>query len=47
VTPATRHVVYEVDLKELGYGPEPFAIADANMYADGRHVVFSATCRCG
>jgi 3-hydroxymyristoyl/3-hydroxydecanoyl-(acyl carrier protein) dehydratase len=39
VTPATRHVLYEVDLKELGYGPQPFAIADANMYADGRHIV--------
>jgi acyl transferase domain-containing protein/3-hydroxymyristoyl/3-hydroxydecanoyl-(acyl carrier protein) dehydratase len=39
VTPATRQVVYEVDLKELGYGPQPFAIADANMYADGRHIV--------
>ena len=39
VTPATRHVVYEVDLKELGYGPQPFAIADAAMYADGHHIV--------
>jgi acyl transferase domain-containing protein/3-hydroxymyristoyl/3-hydroxydecanoyl-(acyl carrier protein) dehydratase len=39
VTPATRRVVYEVDLKELGYGPQPFVIADANMYADGHHIV--------
>jgi 3-hydroxymyristoyl/3-hydroxydecanoyl-(acyl carrier protein) dehydratase len=39
VTPATRRVVYEVDIKELGYGPQPFAIADANMYADGHHIV--------
>jgi acyl transferase domain-containing protein/3-hydroxymyristoyl/3-hydroxydecanoyl-(acyl carrier protein) dehydratase len=39
VTPATRRVIYEVDIKELGYGPQPFAIADANMYADGRHIV--------
>ncbi len=39
VTPATRRVVYEVDIKELGYGPQPFVIADANMYADGRHIV--------
>ncbi|MGE5256399.1 MAG: beta-ketoacyl synthase N-terminal-like domain-containing protein [Hyphomicrobiales bacterium] len=39
VTPTTRRVVYEVDLKELGYGPQPFVIADANMYADGRHIV--------
>jgi 3-hydroxymyristoyl/3-hydroxydecanoyl-(acyl carrier protein) dehydratase len=39
VTPATRRVVYEVDIKELGYGPQPFVIADANMYADGHHIV--------
>jgi 3-oxoacyl-(acyl-carrier-protein) synthase/3-hydroxymyristoyl/3-hydroxydecanoyl-(acyl carrier protein) dehydratase len=39
VTPATRRVVYEVDLKELGYGPQPFAVADANMYADGHYIV--------
>jgi 3-hydroxymyristoyl/3-hydroxydecanoyl-(acyl carrier protein) dehydratase len=39
VTPATRRVVYEVDIKELGYGPEPFAIADASMYADGHPIV--------
>jgi len=39
VTPETRHVIYEVDVKQLGYGPQPFVIADANMYADGRHIV--------
>ena len=39
VTPQTRHVVYEVDIKELGYEPQPFAVADANMIADGRHIV--------
>ena len=39
VTPATRQVVYEVDLKELGYRPEPYVIADANMYADGHPIV--------
>jgi acyl transferase domain-containing protein/3-hydroxymyristoyl/3-hydroxydecanoyl-(acyl carrier protein) dehydratase len=39
VTPATRKVIYEVDIKELGCGPQPFAIADANMYADGRPIV--------
>ena len=39
VTPQTRHVVYEVDIKELGYGPQPFAVADANMIADDRHIV--------
>jgi acyl transferase domain-containing protein/3-hydroxymyristoyl/3-hydroxydecanoyl-(acyl carrier protein) dehydratase len=39
VTPATRRVIYAVDIKELGYGPQPFVIADADMYADGRHIV--------
>lgn len=39
VTPDTKKVVYEVEIKELGYGPEPFAIADAHMYADGHRIV--------
>ena len=39
VTPRTRRVVYQVDLKELGYGPQPYAVADADMLADGRHIV--------
>ncbi|NNK84108.1 MAG: type I polyketide synthase, partial [Desulfobacterales bacterium] len=39
VTPKTRHVIYEADLKNLGYAPEPYVIADANIYADGHHIV--------
>lgn len=39
VTPQTRRVIYEVDIKELGYGPEPYAIADAHMVADERTIV--------
>jgi len=39
VTPATRRVIYEVDLKELGFRPEPYVIADADMFADGRPIV--------
>ncbi len=39
VTPQTRRVIYEVDIKELGYGPEPYALADAHMVADGRTIV--------
>ncbi|MCJ7772121.1 MAG: hypothetical protein MUP22_03190 [Desulfobacterales bacterium] len=39
VTPETKKVVYEVEIKELGYSPEPFAIADAHMYADGHRIV--------
>ena len=40
VTPKTKKVVYEIDIKEIGYKPEPFAIADAHMYADGHRIVF-------
>ncbi|QEH37092.1 Polyketide synthase PksN [Aquisphaera giovannonii] len=39
VTESTRKVTYEVSVKELGYGPEPYAVADALMYADGRPIV--------
>ncbi|MGD8335685.1 MAG: beta-ketoacyl synthase N-terminal-like domain-containing protein [Desulfobacterales bacterium] len=39
VTPQTRRVIYEVEIKELGYVPEPYAIADAHMVADGRTIV--------
>lgn len=35
----TRVVTYEVAIRELGYGPEPYAIADALMYADGKAIV--------
>ena len=40
VTPVIRRVVYEVEIKELGYDPEPYVIADARMYADGHYIVF-------
>jgi 3-hydroxymyristoyl/3-hydroxydecanoyl-(acyl carrier protein) dehydratase len=40
VTPETRHVVYEIEIKDLGYEPEPYAVADAHMYADGHRIVF-------
>jgi len=39
VTPETRHVWYEVEIRELGYAPEPYVIADALMYADGQRIV--------
>jgi 3-hydroxymyristoyl/3-hydroxydecanoyl-(acyl carrier protein) dehydratase len=39
VTAATRTVTYEVVLKERGYRPEPYAIGDALMYADGKLIV--------
>ena len=39
VTPDTRQVLYAVDIKEIGYAPEPYVIADAHMTADGRDIV--------
>ena len=39
VIASTKVVAYEVSVKELGYGPEPFCIADALMYADGKPIV--------
>ena len=39
VTPETRHVVYEVEIGEIGFAPEPHVIADAHMYADGHRIV--------
>lgn len=40
VTPNTRHVHYVVEIKQIGYRPEPFVIADAHMYADNHYIVF-------
>ena len=39
VTPETKKVVYSVEIKAVGYGPEPFVRADALMAADGRPIV--------
>jgi acyl transferase domain-containing protein/3-hydroxymyristoyl/3-hydroxydecanoyl-(acyl carrier protein) dehydratase len=39
VTASTRTVTYEVTVKEQGYRPEPYCIADALMYADGKPIV--------
>ncbi len=39
VTPDTRIVTYEVEIKEIGYRPQPYVVADALMYADGRKIV--------
>ena len=40
VTPATGKVLYEIEIKEIGYRPEPYVIADAYMYADGHRIVY-------
>jgi PfaB family protein len=39
VTPETRKVIYEVEISEIGFHPEPYAVADAHMYADGHRIV--------
>jgi acyl transferase domain-containing protein/3-hydroxymyristoyl/3-hydroxydecanoyl-(acyl carrier protein) dehydratase len=39
VIETTRVVTYQVSIKELGYAPEPFAIVDALMFADGKPIV--------
>ncbi len=36
---STRLAVFEITVKEIGYRPEPYAIADALMYADGKPIV--------
>jgi PfaB family protein len=39
VTTETKHVLYEVSIKEIGYSPEPYVIADAIMYGDEERIV--------
>jgi len=39
VLAATKMVTYEIHLREVGYRPEPYAKADALMYADGKPIV--------
>jgi acyl transferase domain-containing protein/3-hydroxymyristoyl/3-hydroxydecanoyl-(acyl carrier protein) dehydratase len=39
VIASTKLVTYEVSIRELGYSPEPFCIADALMFADGKPIV--------
>ncbi|MFO7577799.1 MAG: type I polyketide synthase, partial [Pelovirga sp.] len=39
VIETTRKVTYQVSIKELGYRPEPYAIVDALMFADGHPIV--------
>jgi acyl transferase domain-containing protein/3-hydroxymyristoyl/3-hydroxydecanoyl-(acyl carrier protein) dehydratase len=39
VIAATKKATYEVVIKEIGYRPEPYVLADALMYADGKPIV--------
>ncbi len=35
----TKKVLYRVDIKEIGFGPEPYVLADALMFGDGKPIV--------
>jgi len=39
VVESTKKVVYEVVIKELGYNPAPYALANAIMYSDDKPIV--------
>jgi len=39
VLQSTATVTYEVSIKEIGYRPEPYAVAEALMLADGKPIV--------
>ncbi|TBR25015.1 type I polyketide synthase, partial [bacterium] len=39
VLASTKKVVYEISVKEVGFGPEPYVLCDALMYADGKPIV--------
>ena len=39
ITESTRVVVYELTIKERGFRPEPYAVADALIIADGQPIV--------
>ena len=39
VIKGVKKALYDIEIKELGYNPEPYAIADALMFADGKRIV--------
>lgn len=39
VTVHTRKARYEIEIKEMGYNPEPYVIADAHMFSDNHRIV--------
>jgi len=39
VTPETKKARYEIEIKEMGYNPEPYVIADAHMFSDELRIV--------
>ena len=39
VTRETRVVRYTIEIKEIGYNPAPYVIADAHMFSDELQIV--------
>ena len=39
VTPDTKKARYEIEIKKMGYDPEPYVIADAHMFSDDLRIV--------
>jgi acyl transferase domain-containing protein/3-hydroxymyristoyl/3-hydroxydecanoyl-(acyl carrier protein) dehydratase len=39
VTPMTKKARYEIDIKKMAYGPEPYVLADAHMFSDDLRIV--------
>jgi len=39
VTPKTKKARYELDIKKMAYGPEPYVLADAHMFSDDLRIV--------
>ena len=39
VTPETKKARYEIEIKEMGYHPEPYVVADAHMFSDDHRIV--------
>ncbi len=39
VTVHTQKARYEIEIKEMGYNPEPYVIADAHMFSDNHRIV--------
>jgi len=39
VTPNTQKARYDIEIKEIGYDPAPFVVADAHMFSDDLRIV--------
>lgn len=40
VTRATKKAIYDIEIKTVGYEPQPFVTADAHMFSDDLEIVF-------